>query len=776
MEIKQSEYYAVVLGALLHDIGKFVQRAQVNPMSQDHSHWGEEWFQNNLAEKLTGVFGEDQKQVVRSAISNHHEHEKYISLADAISAGMDRIGLDDEEKGDPFSDRLISIFSRVSISDKLKVEKYHKFDALGKNRLEETFPTDEKSCSTKEYNSLLKQLEKEIRDMDFHTLTPEKTINLIYFLFWKYCWCIPSATYKIEPDVSLFDHLKTTAAIAGGPLAFEKDAPTEPLSIDSNALCLIGGDISGIQSYIFDVLTQQGKVAKRLRARSFYIQLISEIASHKILNAFNLPLCNVVISGGGNFYILAPNLRDKEKILLELEKEFDEWTLAELNAEISVSFANIEVSGKGLMDFSKTLEDLKKKLNYKKYNPHKLTLTHGKCWVKKEFILPEVIEGDERVCQGCHKHPRFENNTDDLCDHCLTDVRIGQSLTKSKYIAFFNNRAHEFRILNYSFELCDERKLKEVARGNPYLILSLNTTSFDPPNTGFKYLATHIPFKVETYVGESYPLTFDEISRASKGDKLLGYLKCDVDNLGKILRDGFKKTRPSISRFVTFSRMLETFFNGYIQERMVGEYEEIYTVFSGGDDLFVLGPWDKTIDFARLMKDCFSRFCSKNPDLTFSSGIYISKPHEPLSFCAETVEDRLGDSKRSEGKDRISLFGQPLHWRELDQVLEEARKVIDWLEKEPPVVSNKFVQNLRRYGEMAERAGLFKKGGDIETKYLKFVPSLVYDINRNLTRESQKEAFEWAVELRPTTDKPQGGYNLHYLRTIMEYVLTYTRS
>jgi hypothetical protein len=30
--------------------------------------------------------------------------------------------------------------------------------------------------------------------------------------------------------------------------------------------------------------------------------------------------------------------------------------------------------------------------------------------------------------------------------------------------------------------------------------------------------------------------------------------------------------------------------------------------------------------------------------------------------------------------------------------------------------------------------------------------------------------------LIPTVDKPQGGENLEFLRTIMDYVLTYTRS
>lgn len=134
------EFYATILGALLHDIGKFVQRSQPNPMSQDHSHWGEDWFQNHLAEKLTPIFNEEEKQVISSAIGNHHGHEKYVTLSDAISAGMDRIAINDEEKGDPFTDRLISIFSKVSISEMPKAEKYNRFNSLGKERLRKPFP------------------------------------------------------------------------------------------------------------------------------------------------------------------------------------------------------------------------------------------------------------------------------------------------------------------------------------------------------------------------------------------------------------------------------------------------------------------------------------------------------------------------------------------------------------------------------------------------------------------------------------------------------------
>lgn len=257
----------------------------------------------------------------------------------------------------------------------------------------------------------------------------------------------------------------------------------------------------------------------------------------------------------------------------------------------------------------------------------------------------------------------------------------------------------------------------------------------------------------------------------------MGYVKADVDNLGTILREGFKGTKLSISRFATLSRLLETFFAGYLQVKMETDFREIYTVFSGGDDFFVLGPWDKSIQFASTMRKDFSLFCASNPDLTFSAGIYLTKPHDPLSYCAEMVEEKLKRSKRKEGKDRLTLFNQTVRWKDFEEkILKGVEQVIDWLEKEPPIVSVGFINSLRRYGEMAERSNIHAPSLGVQTEFLRFVPLLVYDIKRNLTKERQKAAFDWTEDLIPTVGKPQGGENLEFLRTIMDYVLTYTRS
>src|SRR5690625_6051188 len=80
----------------------------------------------------------------------------------------------------------------------------------------------------------------------------------------KYTWCIPSATNTM-PDISLYDHLKTTAAIAVclhdseqieeyGKLPETFDGLKEE---EKNRFALLVGDFSGIQKFIYQ-LTSKG--------------------------------------------------------------------------------------------------------------------------------------------------------------------------------------------------------------------------------------------------------------------------------------------------------------------------------------------------------------------------------------------------------------------------------------------------------------------------------------------------------------------------------------
>ncbi|MFQ6052027.1 MAG: type III-A CRISPR-associated protein Cas10/Csm1 [Candidatus Hydrothermarchaeota archaeon] len=786
------EKEAYILGALLHDIGKFVQRAQRNPKSRDHCKWGEEWFQDNLAEKLTSVFTDDEKDIIRKSINVHHDYFPFIQSADGISASMDRILIKNEEEGDPFTDRLISIFSRISISRKGKGElHYHNLAELEKENLEMTFPIKEKKCNFNEYSVLLEKFNSEIKNLDFKELTPKQIIEQIYFILWKYTWCIPSAAYKHEPDIPLFDHLKISAAITACLFDYDqrskKSAP-EKNREDEEAFVYIAGDISGIQSFILGILTQQGRIAKRLRARSLLIQLLSEIASHQILHKFDLPLCNIISSAGGNFYILAPNIPEAENLLNELQESFDRWMYEEYRGEIFISLAWSKANSNDLsFNIDNLYEKTHKRLQFKKYSPFRTNLISDNSWSTRKFLFKEVIEGDEKACVGCRKHP-ITNQEEKLCKYCDLDNKVGQKLTRGKYITYFSDDARAFPLLNYSFDILPSLKEEK----NAYMIQALNDTK--NPQIGFKFIATHIPTAEEVGCkkeehehkpGTPAPAFFDCIADASEGDKSLAYVKADVDNMGKIIRYGFhpslpedkyviKEVKPSVSRLCSLSRMLETFFGGVIQLELEKEFPEIYTVFSGGDEFFLLGPWNKIIDFTEKIRKKFDQFTGFNPDLTFSAGITMAKPHEPISFCAESVSEALNCSKARkdetdiELKNAITVFNQTLSWDELkDIVLPEVRKIKEWVDKE--LVSRQFAYLL---WQCALKYEIYKK--TCRTDSLEFVPMLAGSINRNLDPVKQEKIFNWTKSLLPS-QKKVFSEKLQFLRTIMEYVLAYTR-
>ncbi|MGB9824120.1 MAG: HD domain-containing protein [Candidatus Hydrothermia bacterium] len=49
-----SERERIALGALLHDIGKVVQRASDNPSAKTHQEFGEKWIESHLPAPLGG--------------------------------------------------------------------------------------------------------------------------------------------------------------------------------------------------------------------------------------------------------------------------------------------------------------------------------------------------------------------------------------------------------------------------------------------------------------------------------------------------------------------------------------------------------------------------------------------------------------------------------------------------------------------------------------------------------------------------------------------------
>jgi len=114
------------------------------------------------------------------------------------------------------------------------------------------------------------------------------------------------------PYISLFEFLKIRAALADS--IYRSDNEEQPILM----LC---ADISGIQSFIYNILSS--KAAKSMKGRSFYLQLLMDSLIHKITNHEQIMagIGHVLYSSGGKMYMLLPNRKEVRKAIQEIEKE-----------------------------------------------------------------------------------------------------------------------------------------------------------------------------------------------------------------------------------------------------------------------------------------------------------------------------------------------------------------------------------------------------------------------------------------------------------------------
>lgn len=172
-------------------------------------------------------------------------------------------------------------------------------------------------------------------------------------------------------------------------------------------------------------------------------------------------------------------------------------------------------------------------------------------------------------------------------------------------------------------------------------------------------------------------IDFDEIAQKaySRGaDEKLAALKMDVDNLGKLFmnrnKDEYRKISQAIENF--FSVTLYTdILKPYI------ENGEIYPVFAGGDDTFIIGSWDKIFEITLAIHSAFDsaqknwrkNIIQKEDDITISAGLIVVHSKFPMIRLAEEVDDML-DLAKKEGKNRISVFGECVTWKEFERISE----------------------------------------------------------------------------------------------------------
>jgi CRISPR-associated protein Csm1 len=226
-----------------------------------------------------------------------------------------------------------------------------------------------------------------------------------------------------------------------------------------------------------------------------------------------------------------------------------------------------------------------------------------------------------------------------------------------------------------------------------------------------------------------------EISTDGKpvGRSFLGAFKADVDNLGMLFSTGFQD-RLSISRFTSLSRMINYFFSDDLVRWIRSDHPDLYIVFAGGDDLFLVGPWRQIIEFAKLLNERFRRFVAGRDGITLSAGIAVSKPALPIHEIAAQAEDQLEHAKKHSGKNAVNLFATTVGWEDFETLLEKG----NWLHAliRDGHIPKGLASRLLYYGRerLAFLSGEIKRG--IYLSHMK------YDFARNITEKSVSDGQE----------------------------------
>ena len=270
---------------------------------------------------------------------------------------------------------------------------------------------------------------------------------------------------------------------------------------------------------------------------------------------------------------------------------------------------------------------------------------------------------------------------------------------------------------------------------------------------------------------EGRPIEFKDLARKASGDHLLGVLKADADSLGRVI-DAVLRANTDLRPFAAFSKQLEAFFAADLKAEIESgrdpRWRWIYTIFAGGDDLIMVGPWDVMLDFAGRLYELF-RATFGGRGLTISAGLALCKPMRPIKGVVAEA-DRLLEQAKAEPKDQLACFGQVWKWKDHAIIMGDARRLVGWVDAGQ--MERGWLHTLLGLVEVRHPARRDSTGTDPRPDYLA-TARLAHHVQRNYYRKTA--ARDWAEGLIKDFDDPNH-VKIRYLPAILRYALTATRA
>jgi len=365
-------------------------------------------------------------------------------------------------------------------------------------------------------------------------------INTLYYLLMKDTLFVPSAVFgAIMPDLSLYAHLTTTAAIARASLKTKDER-----------YGLLRVDLSGIQSFITK-FTRTAKATTFMRGRSLLVELIQRAVARYLVEQLDLADSNIIVITGGQVELIVPS--GIHEVVNRIRSILDNFALEELNGELYVSLAyeeipyklgtvkgfkdlyllldpDYEIKGKDAdISFVSIMYKLSKELNRRKFKRYSAS---------EKGLIAETMKGPH-ICPSCKMSFEEEKLLDKsklykrvasgnisifrkflreleetyigeteffdiekICPLCMTTYLVGIHSRNLKFIVelFFDNVTDEFmdKLYDYSFNYLsayDTVTTREVKYGSCLIVFRKLRTAYmlidehvrEPRRLGVRY-------------------------------------------------------------------------------------------------------------------------------------------------------------------------------------------------------------------------------------------------------------------------------------------------
>ncbi|MFU2114188.1 type III-A CRISPR-associated protein Cas10/Csm1 [[Pasteurella] aerogenes] len=760
----------VAFAALIHDLGKFTQRAKLpialneldahktlycpfNKEGNYHSHTHAaytsysldqiESYLPDLIKEQTYPFASRQSNTDASitdslinAAAAHHKPDTFlqwvIATADRIASGFEREEFEQYNKAESknhYQARLLTLFEQIQLTQSA-VKNHEDLDFcydLAPLSAESIFPAKRLDIEPKDnetaQKSYLKLWEQFVQGLATipasHRQNWDLWLDHFDTAYQCFTGCIPSATaFGVKPEVSLYDHSKTTAALATALWRWHEEnqltgkeqavkLADRSASWNEEKFLLIQGDFFGIQDFIFSGGSDSNKqAAKLLRGRSFQVSLFTELAALKLLQACELPSTSQIINAAGKFLIVAPNTAKIKATVTQVQNELNQWFVENTYGLVGLGLATKEACCNDFIGdkFKALTKELFEQLEETKLqrldftdstsSVQDVTYPYGVCRLNRYFPAEtEYRQGDKNSGLSCISKDQ---------------ITIGEQLAKKNRILicasaaeiFKNHKTASLSLPIFGYNVIFTENEAETGKFGELVNTEqlYRCWDFSIPNSleqsvwnGYarRYINGYVAkFNLaDEYTSDKYQnadLTEIEIDKIKafdfiacedrqfngekyEGSAALMTLKGDVDNLGMIFQKGL--STPTFAKMAALSRQMNQFFSLWLPTYCQQHSPNMYTVFAGGDDFFLIGPWHSTQKVAHKMQQEFARYVAENTDIHFSAGMVMSKVGLPVPRLGDLAEEALDKSKGIDaGKNAVTIFNKTVKWHDWQQL------------------------------------------------------------------------------------------------------------